>query len=162
MRWLLGRLDALAAAVAAACGGIAAAQLPAFVQQYRQRLGGHLAEAERALRAAVENTAGLTEAARDQLAAVAAARVDVLAQAYDALGRGDAITRPLAFLRHADWDIARAAWADFTPALQADTAGAVYGFAGMVLAWLAWELIKAPLRPLLFRPRPGQIRESRR
>jgi putative intracellular protease/amidase len=163
MRWFLRRLDGLVAAVCAALGGLAGAQLPVFIQQYRQRLAGHLAEAERSLREVLEGAShnGLTAEARDQLAAIAAARVDALARSHDMLARGDDMSRPLTWLRQADWDIARATLADFTPALQLNTAGAVYGFAGLVLGWLAWELVKAPLRPLLFRRRPGQIRESR-
>ena len=91
-----------------------------------------------------------------------AAGVDALAGAHDALARSDDIVRPLAFLRHADGDIARAAWGDFTPALQVDIAGAVYGFAGMLMAWLVWELIKAPLRLPLVGRRPGVTRKSGR
>lgn len=101
---------------------------------------------------------------RDKLAGAAGARVEELGRAYDALAQGSALERPLAFLRHADWDIARATLQDFQPALPIDTVSLAYGFAGIVLGWLIWELIKAPCRTVvrrLRRPRPGTIRESR-
>ncbi|MEX2644506.1 MAG: DUF2937 family protein [Acetobacterales bacterium] len=164
MDWLLRRCDSLVATVFGAVAGLSASQFLTFIQQYRQRLAGHLDEAERTLREVLEGPVhrDLEPAVRDKLAGGAAARVDELARAYDALAGGGALERPLAFLRHADWGIARNTLNDFQPALPLDTVSLAYAFAGLVAGWLLWELLKAPARPVVrAMRRPGRIRESR-
>ena len=110
MRWLFRKLDSLVAAMFAALGGIAASQFLAFLQQYRQRLGGRLEEAEANYLLIRDGTLyrAVDESTRAQLAEAAQARVEVLATAYDAIDAADPFAKPFVFLRHIDGEIARA------------------------------------------------------
>lgn len=131
-------------------GAVLFSQIPEFMQQYVQRLGGHLDEARRQLEqmrsAAVQSGATL-----DQLIASASAnpdpaiarlgqvvretahRVDVLAGDSQAIRGASAFTRPFVFLRHLDPAIVRATWAIFRPAVPTTIEGLTYAFAGMVV-----------------------------
>ena len=87
MRWVARKLDSLLASAVAAFVALSASQFLAFVQQYRQRLGGHLDEA-RLSQARIESgelMAALDPTARLQAAQDMAARVDHLQQADAAL-----------------------------------------------------------------------------
>jgi hypothetical protein len=59
--------------------------------------------------------------------------------------------RPFVFFRHLDQDIALATAQAFHPALAIEVQSLIFGGAGIVLGWVVWELVKAPL--LLFRRR---------
>jgi Protein of unknown function (DUF2937) len=132
-------------------GAALAAQLPEFMQQYLQRLGGHLDEARRQLAQfqAAASASGLTlhqliadtSAQRDpavarlgSVIAAAAARVAELAAEVRALRGASLWARPFVFLRNLDWGIARATWADFRPAVPTTAEGLVYAAAGLLLA----------------------------
>ena len=118
----------------------AAVQLPAFVQQYLQRLGGHLDEARYLAAQAATGDAyrELAPAAREVVLRMAEARADTLAAAHDAIaGAGDLI-RPLVFLAHADEAIAAATWRMFEPGLPLGWGGAAYGLAAALLAFLGF------------------------
>lgn len=132
-------------------GAAACAQLPEFMQQYLQRLGGHLDEARRQLEQFREAAAraGLsldafiaeTSARKDPgvarlgtIMADAASRVASLASAERALSGASAWTRPFVFLRDLDPGIARATLARFRPALPTTAEGLVYAAAGMAIA----------------------------
>lgn len=155
--WLLRKLDALAGTLIAATFGLAGSQLLEFIQQYRQRLGGHLAEAQIALRATLDNTVfqGLDVAARQALAAPQSDRIAKLAAANramaDAAGDWDL---PFRFFWRIDPAIAMATLKSFQPALPLTLVSLAYTVAGMVLGWMLWELLKA-----LFAP-PGRYRRA--
>lgn len=147
MRWLLRKIDSLVAAMFAALGGIAASQFLAFLQQYRQRLGGRLEEAEANYLLIRDGTLyrAVDESTRAQLAAAAQARVDALAGAHDAIAAADPFAKPFVFLRHIDGEIARATFETFQPALPLDAVSLAYGGAGLLLTWILYELLKAPV-----------------
>jgi hypothetical protein len=125
-------------------------QLPEFIQQYLQRLGGHLDEARRQLEQFREVAAksGLT---LDQLAAKSQAntetsvarlgqlmhdtadRVDTLAAADTAIRGASIFTRPFVFLQHVDLSIARSTWAIFRPAVPTTVEGVLYAAIGVLL-----------------------------
>ncbi len=153
--------------VACVLGAVAAAQAPEFFQQYLQRLGGHLAEALRQLGAfeAAATAAGkpwaqfvadTTANADPGLArlgttmAETAARAEALGAAQAALLDATVWSRPWAFLRHLDTEIAQSTLAVFKPAVPTTAEGAVYAAVGIVAAYGLWQLLVfLPLRRLL-------------
>jgi Protein of unknown function (DUF2937) len=152
-------------------GAVAASQLPEFMQQYLQRLEGHLDEARIALSrfslAASQSGLSLDQfadaAARNpdpamaRMAGVireAAQRVDALDAADQALRHAGAWSRPLVFLSHLDPGIARATWALFRPAVPTTAEGLVYAVLGMAAALAVYHLALRSLAARLW-PRKG-------
>jgi hypothetical protein len=130
-------------------GAVIFSQWPEFMQQYLQRLGGHLDEARRELtrfQAAagqaglsldqwVQATAGSGDPAVSRLGQVVretSARVATLSTDEAAIRHASAVARPFVFLRHADPSIVRATWEIFRPAVPTTVEGAVYALAGVV------------------------------
>jgi len=130
-------------------GAVLFSQAPEFMQQYLQRLEGHLDEARLAVdkfRDAAAQ-AGMT---LDQLVASAAqnpdpamgklggvvhgavARVDTLAAADAALRGASLLSRPFVFLSHADWGIARATLSIYRPAVPTTAEGLAYSALGII------------------------------
>ena len=118
----------------------AAAQLPAFVQQYLQRLGGHLDEARFMAGQAAAGDAyrELLPAAREVVLRTAEARAETLATAHDAIAGAGDLTRPLIFLAHVDEAIAAATWRMFEPGLPLGWGGAAYGLAAALLTYFGF------------------------
>ena len=146
MRWTLRKCDALLGTILAAVAGVCFAQLPAFIQQYLQRLGGHVDEAQLNLS---QVTAGagfrsLDAPAREVLSVSLEQRVSELEIGERAIGGASASVRPFIFVRELDPDIALATFRAFEPAVPLSTAGLIYAITGMVAGWLFYELIKAP------------------
>ncbi len=129
-------------------GAVLFSQAPEFMQQYLQRLGGHLDEARRmlaqyeeiarragfSLNAFIERTASNPDAVVAKHAGVmegAIARVRDLAEAQAAIQDASLFTRPFAFLRHVDWDIAARTWSVFKPAVPTTIEGLAYAAAGI-------------------------------
>lgn len=156
MSWFLRKVDSLVAAAVAAAGAAACAQLPEFIQQYLQRLGGHLDEARLAARTLAEGPAlrGLDEVSRATALAAAEARIATLLEARDAIAGAVPFAKPFALAFHADPDIAAGAWAAFKPAVPLDPVGLTYALAGLVLGWLAYEIVTGLLGLLLPRRAP--------
>jgi hypothetical protein len=147
MRFLLRKIDSLAGAFVAALGALGCAQLPVFVQQYLQRLGGHVDEARRqvAQLTGADAARSLDGATRLALETLARARLVALESQHQALSDAAPTLRPLAFLRGFDGDIAAATLDRFVPALPLDTAGMIYAGAGLVAGWLVYEGVKLPV-----------------
>ena len=156
------------------CGAVGFSQLPEFMQQYLQRLEGHLDEARLQL-GRFKEAAAQTGTTLDQMIAGAAqnpdpamarlggviraavARVDELGAADASLRNASAWTRPFAFLGHVDWGIARATWAIYRPAVPTTAEGLVYAAAGMVFALALYQVcIRAPIGGLLRRRREAR------
>jgi hypothetical protein len=123
--WLKSLIDGIGAATGAAL----ASQLPEFVHQYLQRLGGHRDEAFRFVQM-------LKSQGTDAASAVfvlAQERADSLARAFDSIAQTDALAQPAVFLRYMDADIARATLDLFRPAVPLTPAGLLYGGIGLML-----------------------------
>jgi len=121
-------------------------QAPAFTQAYLQRLGGHLDEARRTL-SMVERGEWLQRlgvADREEAITEFGLRVNELEQAFDAISQAPPLLQPLVMMQYAESDIAQRAWEHFTPAIPVDAPSLVYTGAGIILALLVYELIKAP------------------
>jgi hypothetical protein len=172
-RKLLEVSDTLIDRVLCVVGAITFSQAPEFMQQYLQRLGGHLDEARRQLAhfQQVAAQAGLTlerliaQTAANPEPTVArlggvmretAVRVDTLAAAQDALQHATLWTRPFVFLRHLDTGIAHGTWAAYQPAVPTTAEGAIYALAGMLALLALYHFgLKLPLTRRL-QPKPAE------
>ena len=154
--------------LAAVAGATSSSQFPTYYQQYLQRLGGRLDQAqvqvERIEAAALEN--GLTVAqyierftvsadpAHRQQAIVLSdelADLDRLRQAVDALTQAQPIARPWQFLQHIDMETARTTLGDFALGLPLTTEGLVYAGIGLVIGLIFLAGIEGILRGLFRR-----------
>jgi hypothetical protein len=144
-------------------GAVLFSQVPEFMQQYLQRLEGHLDEAKLAVDRFRE-AASQSGMSLDQLMATAAqnpnpaigklggvvqgalARVDTLSAADAALRDASALTRPFVFLAHADWGIARATLSIYRPAVPTTMEGAVYAAIGIIVMLSVYHgAVKGPI-----------------
>jgi len=137
-------------------------QAPEFMQQYLQRLGGHLGEARRQL-AQFEELAREAGRTLQQLAAQYAAntdpavagmghligetqaRVATLAASEAALHDASIWGRPFVFLRQLDGEIARGTASVFKPAMPTTLEGACYALVGVIVILAFYHGILAPL-----------------
>lgn len=130
-------------------GAVAFCQLPEFIQQYLQRLGGRLDEARRQLAEFeavarqsqltlpqfIERTSSNADDAVSKLGGVmqdAIARVDELAAAETALRTASLWEKPFVFFAHLDPSIAYATLDVYRPAVPATAEGLVYAAGGMI------------------------------
>ena len=155
MRWTLRKCDALLGTILAAVAGMCFAQLPAFIQQYLQRLGGHVDEAHLSLSQIIasENVRTLDAPTLQVLTVSLQQRVSALEAGETAISSTSALLRPLVFLREFDMDIATATLHAFEPAVPLSAAGLIYALAGIVAGWLFYELLKAPVGMVAHRRR---------
>jgi hypothetical protein len=156
-------LERLLDRILCVCGAVLFSQLPEFMQQYLQALGGRLDEL-RAQLGRFREAASQSGMTLDQLVAGAArnpdpsmgrmgavvrslaARVDDLAAADAALRHATAWTRPFVFAAHFDAGIARGAWERFRPAVPATAEGILYAAAGVVLILAAYHMgVREPI-----------------
>lgn len=153
MRWLKTLFSAgesLVDRILCVVGAVLFAQAPEFMQQYLQRLGGHLAEARRQL-AQFEEIARQAGKSVQELATQYAAnadpavvsmgklvndselRVSALGAAEAAIRDASVWSRPFVFLRQLDWEIARGTGSIYKPAVPTTIEGLLYGLIGVVL-----------------------------
>ncbi|HEY4299675.1 MAG TPA: DUF2937 family protein [Candidatus Didemnitutus sp.] len=165
-RTLVGAGDGLLDRALCVLGAVVFSQAPEFMQQYLQRLGGHLDEARRQLRQFQDTAAqsGLTldrfitqtntnsDPAVAKLGGVmsdAVTRVDILDAARSAIQNAPLWERPVVFLRHLDLRIAHATWSDFKPAVPTTAEGLVYAVCGMLVLLALYHFgVKYPIRGL--------------
>lgn len=148
MGWLGRKLDSLTGATVGAAGAIAASQWREYLQQYRQRLGGHLDEASGQLRHLTDVHAVADTAQRPVVAemmAASEARTQSLAEALRALAEAPTALQPWAFVRHLDPVAARATLEAFQPALPLDAASLAWAGVGLVAALVLYEALKGLL-----------------
>ena len=147
MRWTLRKCDALLGTILAAVAGLCFAQMPAFIQQYLQRLGGHVDEAQLGLSQILAGAQARTLDAPtlEVLTVSLEARVTALAVGEQAISGASASVRPFIFVREFDVDIAMATLRVFEPALPLSIAGLLHALTGIVAGWLLYELLKVPI-----------------
>ena len=144
-------------------GAVTLAQLPEFIQQYRQRLGGHLDEARHqlaefvtiafhaklSLQQFIERTSTTPDTTVAQLGGVmrnTVLRVDELAAAEAALNHASLWAKPFIFFRSIDAGIASATLEIYRPAVPTTVEGLIYALAGMlILLGLYHGLIRYPI-----------------
>ncbi len=168
-RALLGAGSGLLDRALCVVGTVIFSQIPEFMQQYLQRLGGHLDEARRQLQqfhqTAVQSgltldrfilqTSANADPAVAKLGGVmteAITRVDALEAAQSAIQHASLWSRPFVFLRHLDPAIARATGEIFKPAVPTTLEGLVYALTGMLVLLAVYHLgIKYPVTRMLSR-----------
>jgi hypothetical protein len=170
-RTLLGAVEGLLDRALCVIGAVIFSQMPEFMQQYLQRLGGHLDEARRQLQQFQQAAAqsGLTldrlisqtnanaDPAVAKLGPVmtdAVARVDALQTAQSAIQHASLWDRPFVFLRYLDPSIAHATWTIFKPAVPTTVEGFVYALAGMLALIGTYHVgVKYPIKRIARRRR---------
>jgi Protein of unknown function (DUF2937) len=144
-------------------GAVLFSQLPEFMQQYLQRLGGALEEARAQLQH-FKDAASKSGMSLDQLISSAGqdpdpamgrmgsvvrslvARVDELAAAEAALRHASAWSSPFVFAAHLYPGMARATLERFKPAVPTTVEGLLYAAAGMIVVLAAYHLgVRGPL-----------------
>lgn len=144
-------------------GALAFAQTPEFIQQYLQRLGGHVDEARRqveqfrhtaeqsgvTLDRLITQTSAVSDPAVAKLGGVmtdATVRLQSLESSQAAITHASSFERPLVFIHNMDTDIARSTWSAFRPALPASFEGIAYGIIGLVLIVAIYHLfVRVPV-----------------
>jgi hypothetical protein len=144
-------------------GAVLFSQAPEFMQQYLQRLEGHLDEARlvlgrfrdaasqsgMSLDQLVTGTAQNPDPAMVKLGVVvreSMARVDALAAADAALRGASVWARPFVFLAHLDRGIARATLSIYRPAVPTTAEGFLYAGVGIVAMLALYHLaIRGPI-----------------
>lgn len=158
-----GGAETLLDRVLCVIGAVLFSQAPEFMQQYLQRLEGHLDEARLTL-AKFSDAAAQSGMTLAQLVAGsaqnpdpsmrkvggviqgAALRVDELAGADAALRGATVWTRPFVFAGHVDWGIARATWAIYRPAVPTTAEGFMYAGVGIVVMLALYHgAVRAPI-----------------
>ncbi len=147
-------------------GAVLFSQFPEFIQQYLQRLGGHLDEARRQLDQfrdvaaksglSVQQLAAQSQASPEATVARmgvvvhdSIARVDTLAAADEAIRNASVFARPFVFLRHADLSIVRATWSIFKPAVPTTIEGMLYAACGVLVILAFYHgAVRYPVRRL--------------
>jgi hypothetical protein len=159
--WLLQKIDMLIGASFAAVAGMGASQIQAFIDQYVQRLGGHLDEAKLNLERIETGVRyqTMSDTVRRELETGAQLRVSELQSGYDAITTSDVFSRPFTFFQHADETIMTGTWTDFVPAVPLDINALVYVGLGIVLALVFYEIVKFPLVLLFGQPRKRKFRK---
>ena len=174
VRSAIGGAERLLDRILCVVGAVAFSQLPEFMQQYLQRLEGHLDEARLALDR-FKDAAARSGMSLDQLVAgasqnpdkamgnlgrvvsAAAARVDALGAADAALRQATLWSRPFVFVRHADWGIARATLAIYRPAVPTTVEGFAYAGVGIVVVLALYHLlVRAPIVRLIRKKGPDR------
>lgn len=169
-RGFLNLFDSLIDRILCVFGAVLFSQGPEFMQQYLQRLGGHLDEARRQL-ATFQNAAtqgGVTldglirqtgsnpDSAVARLGGVmtdTVERVTTLQSAHDALLHSSLWERPFVFLGHLDLGIARATGAIFKPAVPTTAEGLLYALTGMLVFLALYHFGVKRLFGLFTKPR---------
>jgi hypothetical protein len=165
--------DSLIDRILCVLGAVLFSQGPEFMQQYLQRLGGHLGEARRQLDV-FQKTATQSGLSLDQFISQTAANPDTavaklsgvmtetverassLQSAHDALLHSNLWERPFVFVRHLDFEIARATGEIFKPAVPTTVEGLAYALTGMLVVLALYHLVlkrllrlrKAPSSPV--------------
>ena len=145
-------------------------QFPTYYQQYLQRLGGRVDQAQiqvarieaaareegMTLAQYIEKFASSADTTYQQQGTVLreeVADLDRLRNAVDALTQAPPIERPWRLLQHMDADTARTALNDFALGLPLTTEGFVYAGIGLILGMIILAILKRLLSGLFHRRR---------
>lgn len=161
VNWIIRKIDMVIGACIATAAGMAASQTQAFIDQYLQRLGGHLDEAKLNLDRIVAGVRyqTMSDTVRQELKTDAQLRVSELQSAYDAIINSGIIARPFTFFRNADDSILNGTMSDFVPAIPLDSNALTYSLIAIFLSLAAYEIIKLPLTLVINRLRRRKHRK---
>lgn len=139
-------------------GAFLFSQAPAFLQQYSQRLGGHLTELNHQIgelhRLALRSGKTLPEyihkftssgdvdfSQQGTLMLNMLERYRNLSDAYLNLTQASAWMRPAQFIRHMQWDVVNGTMVDFQPGLTLTPEGIIYALIGMLTGYSFYALL---------------------
>jgi hypothetical protein len=172
----LSWLDRLLDRVFAVVGAAAFSQAPEYIQQYMQRLGGHVDEARHQVelieKAARASDLGLSQyletflyntdptfQRQGELLQHTMQRAAELKTDLDAIQHASVVAKPFVFLTKMDYDIAGATLAKFKPAVPLTPENLIYAMLGLLFGMAVYHLVvKGPLHLI----RPGGRRPARR
>jgi len=155
-KWTLSLLDR-AFSVA---GAVAFAQFPQFLQQYLQRMGGHLSElegqvgfmrksAEASSLTLPEYIQKFTESSIDPVFSRQGIimqnmvdRYNHLSSALSSLQDATLYKKPLIFITHLNTDIVHETWGTYQPGIPTTLEGLAYAAVGMIFGTLTFLIIK--------------------
>jgi len=164
VRKIFSFFDGILDRIFSVIGAVAFSQIPEFIQQYIQRLGGHVDEAQHqvelikeaaqssghTLRAYIEIFITHTDPSivhQGQLIQRTIERARELTETLQAMRDASVFAKPFAFLAKIKYPIARATLEDFQPAVPITLESLVYAFIGLFFAWALYQyVLKLPIR----------------
>lgn len=145
-------------------GAVAFSQIPEFIQQYIQRLGGHVDEAQyqvELIRKAAQSSGHTLDSyielfiphtdpsvvQQGQLIQRTIERARELAEALQAIKEASVFARPFVVFADIKYPIAKATLEDFQPALPLSLESLIYAFIGLFFALAFYQFVlKLPIR----------------
>jgi len=148
--------------VVAAAGFLVFIQIPAFLVQYQQRLGGHVDELAHLIKkyksAAADNGRTIDEyiglhlqsavkefVSTGKLMTENMERFTELSKALKSLSESKGIIKFFTFIRNFDIDIFKAAFKNFVPGLSFSIDTIIYGFTGIIVFMMIYLILKKSL-----------------
>lgn len=164
----LGFLESLLDRIISVTGAIVFAQLPAFIVQYQQRLGGHVDELkhliDRYKSYAASNNRSLEEyinihlqstvkefASTGQLMTENLTRFNELSKALKELADSTGLVRLFMFFKNIDLDIYRGTMKNFVPGITFSTDAVLYGITGVIIFMSIYLFIKKSITFIISR-----------
>ncbi len=150
------RIDGILDRVFVVLGVFLFSQFPMFVQQYTQRLAGHLDEVrwylQRLEAIAVEHGMAITSyvqqfvksseplmVSQGHLMEEMVERSHRLGQALEQLQSASLFTKPWVFFRYVDFSIAKNAFQQFEPGFVTSLEGIIYALVGLLFGYLFYQ-----------------------
>ena len=162
----LSFLESVIDRIVSVIGALIFIQIPAFIVQYQQRLGGHVDELSRLVQqyksAAANNgrtieefiklhlNSGVNEfISTGKLMSENMERFSALSQALQNLSEASGIKKLFVFLKGIDFDIFAGAYKDFVPGISFSLDSILYCIVGIIFSMLVYLLIKKSLQFLI-------------
>ena len=162
----LNFLEAVIDRIVSVVGALVFIQIPAFIVQYQQRLGGHVDELNRLIQqyksAAANNgrtveeyigvhlNSGVNEfISTGKLMTENMERFSSLSQALQNLSESSGINKLFVFLKGIDFDIFKGTYNDFVPGISFNLDSILYCIVGIIFSMLFYLLIKKSLQFLI-------------
>lgn len=166
-------MESLIDRILAAAGALIFMQIPSFMIQYVQRLGGHVDELNEIVKkykaAAAENSRPLEEyiqlhiqsgvkefASTGRIMSENIERLANLKESYELLSSSSGINKFLLFIRKADSDIVKGTYRDFTPGISFNIDSLIYAAAGIAVFMSLYLLFKKTITVILSRFTSGR------
>ena len=163
-------IETLTDRIVCAAGALLFAQLPVFIAQYQQRLGGHVDELRRLVEKykayAAGNNRSLEEyinihlqssvmefVSTGQLMTDNVARFNELSSALDEITRSGGLVKLFMFFKNIDMEIYRGTMKNFVPGITFSSDAILYGIIGLIIFMALYYLIKRMILSLLNRAR---------
>lgn len=139
-------------------GALLGSQIPEFIQQYKQRLAGHVDElhrlSTRLTTFAFQSTQTIEQYIQRFLGShdpdlakqglfmdEMVTRSKDLSGALDHLNQASLWSQPYVFIRDFQFDIAEGTWRSFSPGINFSIEGICYAVIGMILGWSCYHFL---------------------